>query len=111
MGFGVLMGLLFSAVSTAYGITMTSTLDISAPRTDVPDSAPASTTPAPPMPSTSPLSRPARVASIDVLRGIVIFTMIVVNDIAGVGGGVPAWLKHIQPSNADGMTLADVVFP
>jgi predicted acyltransferase len=65
---------------------------------------------APAPPSTSPLSRPTRVASIDVLRGIVIFTMIVVNDIAGVSG-VPAWFKHIQPPDADGMTFVDVVFP
>jgi heparan-alpha-glucosaminide N-acetyltransferase len=64
----------------------------------------------PPPPSASPLSGPTRVASIDVVRGIVIFTMIVVNDIAGVSG-VPAWFKHIQPPNADGMTFVDVVFP
>jgi predicted acyltransferase len=34
--------------------------------------------------------------------------MVFVNDL---GRGAPSWLHHIQPPNADGMTLADVVFP
>jgi heparan-alpha-glucosaminide N-acetyltransferase len=50
----------------------------------------------------------ARVASVDALRGLTIFLMIFVNDL---GPGAPSWMHHIQPSNADGMTLADVVFP
>ncbi len=52
----------------------------------------------------------SRVASIDVLRGVTILAMLFLNDLAGVTG-TPAWLKHIQPSDADGMTLVDVVFP
>jgi heparan-alpha-glucosaminide N-acetyltransferase len=49
-----------------------------------------------------------RIASVDVLRGLTILLMIFVNDL---GRGAPAWMHHIQPPNADGMTLADVVFP
>src|SRR5712671_1829901 len=49
-----------------------------------------------------------RVASVDALRGLTILLMVFVNDL---GRGAPAWMLHIQPSNADGMTLADVVFP
>jgi hypothetical protein len=49
-----------------------------------------------------------RVASVDALRGLTILLMVFVNDL---GPGAPAWMHHIQPSNADGMTLADVVFP
>lgn len=51
-----------------------------------------------------------RVVSVDVLRGLTILLMIFVNDIAGATAA-PPWLKHIDPSDADGMTLADVVFP
>ena len=49
-----------------------------------------------------------RVASVDVLRGLTIFLMVFVN---GMGANAPAFLHHIQPPRADGMTLADVVFP
>jgi heparan-alpha-glucosaminide N-acetyltransferase len=49
-----------------------------------------------------------RVASVDTLRGLTILLMIFVNDL---GPGAPSWMHHIKPSNADGMTLADVVFP
>ncbi|MFH1569148.1 MAG: DUF5009 domain-containing protein, partial [Gemmatimonadota bacterium] len=52
----------------------------------------------------------ARLQSIDVVRGLTVLAMMFVNDLAGVTG-VPAWLKHIQPSRSDGMTLVDVVFP
>jgi predicted acyltransferase len=52
--------------------------------------------------------RGARVASIDALRGLTILLMIFVNDL---GPAAPGWMRHIQPPNADGMTLADVVFP
>jgi predicted acyltransferase len=34
--------------------------------------------------------------------------MVFVNDL---GHGAPSWMHHIQPPYADGMTLADVVFP
>lgn len=50
-----------------------------------------------------------RVVSLDVLRGITIFLMLFVNDLAGVAD-VPAWLKHM-PSSVDGMTFVDLVFP
>jgi heparan-alpha-glucosaminide N-acetyltransferase len=50
----------------------------------------------------------ARVASVDALRGLTILLMVFVNDL---GPGAPAWMHHIQPPNADGMTLADIVFP
>ncbi|MHB9028520.1 MAG: DUF5009 domain-containing protein [Candidatus Latescibacterota bacterium] len=50
-----------------------------------------------------------RVTSIDVLRGITIFLMLFINDLAGVPDA-PSWLKH-APSSTDGMTLVDLVFP
>ncbi len=50
-----------------------------------------------------------RVASVDALRGLVIFLMIFVNDVAGVPRA-PFWLKHVG-IEADAMTLPDVVFP
>jgi heparan-alpha-glucosaminide N-acetyltransferase len=49
-----------------------------------------------------------RIASVDTLRGLTILLMIFVNDL---GPAAPSWMHHIQPPNADGMTLADVVFP
>ena len=49
-----------------------------------------------------------RIVSVDVLRGLTILLMIFVNDL---GRAAPSWMHHIQPPNADGMTLADVVFP
>ena len=49
-----------------------------------------------------------RIASVDTLRGLTILLMIFVNDL---GHAAPSWMHHIKPSNADGMTLADVVFP
>ena len=51
---------------------------------------------------------PQRIASVDALRGVTILTMVFVND---VGPAAPAWTHHIQPPDADGMTVADVVFP
>jgi heparan-alpha-glucosaminide N-acetyltransferase len=55
--------------------------------------------------------RPAtpRALSVDVLRGLVMFAMVFVNDLAG-GRGVPWWMKH-YPGNKSGMTFVDVVFP
>ena len=47
-------------------------------------------------------------ASVDALRGLVILAMVFVNDL---GGAAPAWAKHIQPPDANGMTVADMVFP
>src|SRR5262245_22415371 len=54
------------------------------------------------------LTTGGRVASVDALRGLTILLMVFVNDL---GPAAPAWMHHIQPPNADGMTLADVVFP
>lgn len=36
--------------------------------------------------------------------------MMFVNDLSGVKG-VPPWMEHIHPSDSDGMTFVDVVFP
>ena len=44
----------------------------------------------------------------DALRGLTILLMVFVNDL---GPAAPAWMHHIAPPDADGMTLADVVFP
>ena len=51
-----------------------------------------------------------RIESIGALRGITILVMLFVNDVAGVTG-TPAWMKHLSPHDADGMTFVDVVFP
>ena len=53
---------------------------------------------------------PDRVVSVDILRGVVMFLMLFVSDVAGVQSA-PAWMKHISPGSADGMTFVDVVFP
>jgi predicted acyltransferase len=61
--------------------------------------------------SSPPFTAPApagRVASVDTLRGLTILLMVFVNDL---GRAAPSWMHHIQPPDADGMTLADVVFP
>ncbi|WP_029272716.1 DUF5009 domain-containing protein [Flavobacterium sp. KJJ] len=50
-----------------------------------------------------------RIVSIDALRGITIFIMIFVNELASVKN-VPQWMKHM-PAEADAMTFVDVVFP
>ncbi|PRC91291.1 DUF5009 domain-containing protein [Solimicrobium silvestre] len=50
-----------------------------------------------------------RIRSIDAFRGLTIFIMIFVNELAGVKG-VPAWMEHM-PATIDGMTFVDVVFP
>jgi heparan-alpha-glucosaminide N-acetyltransferase len=50
-----------------------------------------------------------RILSIDAFRGITIFVMVFVNDLAGTPG-VPAWMGHM-PANADAMSFVDVVFP
>jgi predicted acyltransferase len=51
-----------------------------------------------------------RVESVDLVRGVTILVMLFVNDVAGVRG-TPPWMKHIEPSTADGLTFVDVVFP
>lgn len=50
-----------------------------------------------------------RVLAIDVFRGITIWAMIFVNDLASVKN-IPGWLKHF-PEDGNGMTFVDVVFP
>ncbi len=50
-----------------------------------------------------------RISSIDAFRGITIFVMIFVNELASIAN-VPQWLKHM-PAEADAMTFVDVVFP
>jgi predicted acyltransferase len=62
------------------------------------------------VPKASPIAATmdGRIASVDALRGLTILLMIFVNDL---GPAAPSWMHHIQPPNADGMTLADVVFP
>ena len=65
----------------------------------------------PAKPSGPPAAKPlpaSRIDSVDALRGLIILLMIFVNDL---GPAAPAWMHHIKPPNADGMTLADIVFP
>jgi heparan-alpha-glucosaminide N-acetyltransferase len=50
-----------------------------------------------------------RIGAIDVLRALTMFLMIFVNDLWSLKG-IPQWLEHV-PGNADGMGLADTVFP
>jgi len=47
--------------------------------------------------------------SIDLFRGLTIWMMVFVNDLAGVSG-IPGWMKHAA-ADADAMTFVDVVFP
>jgi heparan-alpha-glucosaminide N-acetyltransferase len=54
---------------------------------------------------------PRRIASIDALRGLVMFTMIFVNDIHGASHEiVPWWMRHFK-EDGNGMTFVDLVFP
>jgi heparan-alpha-glucosaminide N-acetyltransferase len=58
---------------------------------------------------TASASAPSRLAGIDLLRGLTVAVMILVNEWAGVAG-LPAWMKHV-PADADAMTFVDMVFP
>ena len=61
-----------------------------------------------PVKGASPLPR---ASSIDALRGLVMFLMIYVNDLAGVSKQiVPWWMRHYK-ADGDGMTFVDLVFP
>jgi heparan-alpha-glucosaminide N-acetyltransferase len=52
-----------------------------------------------------------RIRSIDGLRGLVVFTMIFVNYLAGAPKEiVPWWMRHF-PGDGNGMTFVDLVFP
>ena len=55
------------------------------------------------------MDRPPRVLSLDLLRGLDVWLMLFVNEMAGVKD-TPAFLRHM-PGSADGMTITDVVFP
>lgn len=55
------------------------------------------------------MSSSGRTLAIDAFRGLTIFVMVFVNQLAGVSG-MPDWLRHM-PADADGMTVVDVVFP
>jgi predicted acyltransferase len=50
-----------------------------------------------------------RVLAIDVFRGITIFVMVWVNELAAIRD-IPWWMKHL-PADVDGMTFVDLVFP
>jgi heparan-alpha-glucosaminide N-acetyltransferase len=52
---------------------------------------------------------PARLRSVDVLRALVIFVMVVVNNV-GEAPGVPWWTQHLT-AEVDGYSLADMVLP
>jgi predicted acyltransferase len=65
---------------------------------------------APPGLSTVAPTHSPRIISMDALRGVVMFTMIFVNDLAGAPAKiVPPWMKHFHGKN--GMTFVDLVFP
>jgi len=51
----------------------------------------------------------ARIASVDIFRGLVILVMIFVNDVSGVRG-LPWWTYHMR-EGVNGMTYVDMVFP
>ncbi|MCZ7682889.1 MAG: DUF5009 domain-containing protein [Sandaracinaceae bacterium] len=51
----------------------------------------------------------SRLTSIDVLRGVVVAGMVLVNSVSDEPEA-PRWLLHVPPG-VDGMTIADVVFP
>jgi heparan-alpha-glucosaminide N-acetyltransferase len=52
---------------------------------------------------------PSRILSVDIFRGLTMLVMIFVNDVSSVKG-LPWWTYHM-PSNVNGMTYVDVVFP
>lgn len=55
------------------------------------------------------VNKPARLGSVDVLRGLTIMLMVFVNDIGHIAS-TPGWMKHF-PKELSGMTIADWVFP
>lgn len=64
-----------------------------------------------PIQAPSPPSSVGRITSIDALRGLVMFLMIFVNDLAEAPKEiVPWWMRHFQ-ADGNGMTFVDLVFP
>jgi heparan-alpha-glucosaminide N-acetyltransferase len=59
----------------------------------------------------SATTQPARITSIDALRGFVMFMMIFVNDLAGAGTLVPDWMVHFNDRHrgGSGMTFVDLI--
>jgi predicted acyltransferase len=60
------------------------------------------------------LPAPARITSVDSLRGFVMFVMIFVNDLANAPENiVPDWMVHFSDRHKEGsgMTFVDLVFP
>jgi heparan-alpha-glucosaminide N-acetyltransferase len=55
------------------------------------------------------ISLPSRIASVDMLRAVTMVLMIFVNDLWSLHH-IPEWLEHVS-ADADGMGLADTVFP
>ena len=52
-----------------------------------------------------------RVSSVDIMRGIVILSMVFVNDLADLSPKiVPQWLRHMD-SGVDGFTFVDLIMP
>lgn len=54
------------------------------------------------------MAKKIRIQSTDVMRGLILFLMLFVNDL--YTPGVPKWLVHTA-AQEDGMGLADWVFP
>ncbi len=63
-----------------------------------------------PSPAAAPSTRSPRITSIDSLRGLIVLSMIFVNDLAGASRDiVPDWMRHY--AGKSGMTFVDLVFP
>jgi predicted acyltransferase len=66
------------------------------------------------MTTTAPQNTPARITSVDALRGLVISMMIFVNDLSGAPASItPDWMVHFSSRHhgGSGMTFVDLVFP
>ncbi|MDR3058865.1 MAG: hypothetical protein LBU84_12090, partial [Prevotella sp.] len=55
------------------------------------------------------VTKPARIASIDIYRALTMFFMIFVNDLWSITG-VPHWLEHAA-ADEDMLGFSDIVFP
>lgn len=62
------------------------------------------------MPATAEEAAPERLVSLDLLRGLAVMGMILVNEMAGMEGSGPVYPLLLH-SHWDGLTIADVVFP